>query len=169
MRVCLIIDAGYMASIQRKIGAIDFLKLKNLIEEKYGKVVRGYYITSLDTNNQASFHSWIKSANGPKLEVVVKDQKAKSCPSCGNLYNVEKGIDVAISTLAIKGAHRDVYDTLALINGDGDLLDALQYVRDDLGREVIIVGELESISTDLQALASGVLSLPDYIQEIGKI
>lgn len=165
-RVCLIIDAGYFVNIQKLVGSIDILKLKNLIQSKYGNITRGYYFTSMDTEKQQGFHTWLKSANGPKLEVISKPQKSKSCLSCGNVVWVEKGIDVGISTLVIRNAHKDLYDTLVLINGDADLLDGLTYVRDDFNKSIVIVGETQSLSTDLQAISSEVLLLSDHIDEI---
>lgn len=165
-RICLIIDAGFYIGTQKATGSIDILKLKNLIEQKLGRVERGYYITAMETDNMRGFHSFIRSVKGPKLEVVVKNQKMKTCDNCGKQVWVEKGVDVAISTLAIKNAQKDLYDTLVLLNGDADLLDALTYIRDDLRKEIVICGELSNIATEMQAIASKVLLLSDYIEEI---
>jgi len=169
LKICLIVDAGYLANLQKRFFSIDLLKFKNFIETKLnGKVTRGYYITSLDTPSQNGFHSWLKSSNGPKLEVVIKNQKSKLCDNCGNVTWIEKGIDVAIVTLAIKNAQKDLFDTLVLVNGDGDLVDALKYIRDDLGKELVLFGEIESISTELQAISSEILIMTGNRTELEK-
>ena len=168
-KICLIIDAGFLANLQKRNFSIDLLKFKNFIEVQLdGKISRGYYITSLDGPNQSGFHTWLKSASGPKLEVIVKNQKSKVCDNCGNVTWIEKGVDVAITTLAIKNAQKNLFDTLVLVNGDGDLVDALAYVRDDLGKELVLVGELESISTELQAISSEILILSENKSELEK-
>jgi uncharacterized LabA/DUF88 family protein len=77
-------------------------------------------------------------------------------------------VDVAITTLAIKNAQKNLFDTLVLVNGDGDLVDALAYVRDDLGKELVLVGELESISTELQAISTEILILTENKSELEK-
>jgi uncharacterized LabA/DUF88 family protein len=100
--------------------------------------------------------------------VIVKNQKSKICDNCGNVTWIEKGVDVAITTLAIKNAQKNLFDTLVLVNGDGDLVDALAYVRDDLGKELVLVGELESISTELQAISTEILILTENKSELEK-
>jgi uncharacterized LabA/DUF88 family protein len=169
LKICLIIDAGYFFSLQKKFGSFDVLRFKYFIEMKLnGSIHRGYYVTTLDGPNQQPYHSWLKSVTGPKLEVVVKNTKSKTCDSCGKSVFVEKGVDIAIVTLAIKHAVNSNYDALVLVNGDADLLDALLYVRDDLAKEIIIVGDLESISTDIQAMSDRVLLVGDYLEEFLK-
>lgn len=165
-RICLIVDAGFYIGSQKVTGSIDILKLKNLIEKKYGTVERGYYITSYENDNSKGFHNFIRSVKGPRLEVVVKSQKMKTCDNCGKQIFVEKGVDVAISTLAIKNAQMNFYDTLVLLNGDADLLDALVYIRDDLKKKVVICGELSNIAPEIQSIASDVLLFSDFIEEI---
>jgi uncharacterized LabA/DUF88 family protein len=56
-------------------------------------------------------------------------------------------VDVAIVTLAIKFAGQ--YDRLVLLNGDGDLVDAIKHIRDDLGKQVVLVGDSTSVSAEL--------------------
>ena len=165
-RVLLLVDAGYLVNLQKRTGKIDILKFKKSIEKQFGDIKRAYYFTSYDTPNQQSFHSWLKSSTGPKFEVIIKNQKQKTCESCGNVSYVEKGIDVAMSTTLIKLAHKDLYDTLVLVNGDADLLDALVYVRDDLNKEIVIAGEMDSISPNTQAISTSVYLLSDHIDEI---
>ena len=168
-RICLIIDAGYFFNVQKKYGSFDVLKFKHFIEDKLdGIVTRGYYVTTLDGPNQQSYHTWLKSVTGPKLEVVTKSVKPKMCDKCGNSVYVEKGVDIAIITLAIKHAEKNNYDTLVLVNGDADLLDALVYLRDDLGKEIVIVGDLDSISTDIQAMSDQVMLVGEHINEFAK-
>lgn len=169
MKICLIIDAGYLFALQKRFGSFDILRFREFIEAKLqGEVVRGYYITTLDGPNQQSYHTWLKSVTGPKLEVVVKSTKTKICDSCGRSVNVEKGVDVAIVTLAIKQAQTAKYDVLALVNGDADLIDALFYIRDDLGKKIVVIGDLESISTDVQAMADSVILVNNYFEEFAK-
>lgn len=163
-KVCLVVDAGYFISTQKNTGSIDLLKFKKLIEKMYGKVSRGFYVTSIDNDNQKGFHKWLQSVLGPKLEVVVKGQKIKNCNNCGHQIYIEKGVDVALVILAIKNA--EYYDKIVLVNGDSDLLDALVYIRDVLKKDIIIAGEISSISTETQSIATDVLLLSDHIEEI---
>jgi len=165
-RICLIIDGGYLAAVQNRLGYMDILKLKNLVEETYGPISRGYYITSVNHESQQGFYTWIRSSRGPKLELIQKSQKSKICDGCGKTTYVEKGVDVEIATTVIRNAHKDLYDVLVLINGDGDLVGALKYVRDDFGKDIVLLTDPDSTSVDLQEICSIHDSLVDVMPKI---
>lgn len=143
----MIWDAGFVQAMSKILtnGDLDLKKLKHFLESKYGKFSRFYFVTSLNTDEQRGFHAWLQ--RDLKAEVVTKSTKTKRCQSCGNESIVEKGVDVAIVTLAIKFAGQ--YDRLVLLNGDGDLVDAIKHIRDDLGKQVVLVGDSTSVSAEL--------------------
>lgn len=158
-RVCLIIDGGYLNALRPEIGNLDIISLKNFIEASIGPITCAYFVTSVKKENEYAaerFHAWISSLSWMKL--IRKGQKDKRCHECGNNMSVEKGVDVAISTLAIRGAVEDSYDILLLINGDGDLIDAMSYVR-ELGKEFMLMTERTSTSMEMFHLASKFLNI----------
>jgi uncharacterized LabA/DUF88 family protein len=101
----------------------------------------------LSGENQFNYHTWLKRE--ARYEVITKSQKSKWCPHCGHSANVERGVDVELATLAIKYAHLNKYDRLILFNGDADLLAAIRHIRDDLGKQVVIIGSEACTSSDL--------------------
>ena len=145
---------------------MDMLKLRRMVERMYGKLNRAVVITSLSGDNQFNYHAWLKYEAG--YEVVAKSQKSKWCPYCGNSIAVERGVDVEIATLAIKYAHLNKYDRLFLFNGDADLLAAVRYVRDDLGKEVILIGSESTTAKDMILYTDGLIDLTtvDVAQEL---
>lgn len=162
-RVMFVVDAGYYTATQKQIGSIDLLKLKMYVSKHIGTIVRSYYVTCYNTEEQRSFHNWVKTV--PKLELIIKGQKEKHCDACGKTYFVEKALDVGMSVLAIK--HASKYDVLVMVNGDGDMLDAYQHLKDDLGKQVVILGELNSISPDIHPITDLVI-LSDIYKDIAK-
>jgi uncharacterized LabA/DUF88 family protein len=184
-----LIDAGYMFNAQRTMGqdyCFDYLKLRNKIEQSK-PLWRAYYLNStpdppLDAQNQ--FHSWLRSGppRGPKIITQLHElkrvradyaycedchQKVKlHCPS-GNAHHIsnqqQKGVDVGIATLAL--IHRDKFDTLLLSSGDGDLLDAIEFLSEQGKRLELLVFRM-GVSTELQSRADEIIWIDDFAIEV---
>lgn len=158
MRLWLI-DAGYL--FKAVPFRLDYLKLRQEIE-KSGAIWRGYYYLNSTphppTDAQDGFHTWLRSAppRGPKLITKLyelKDVRADRafCKQCGKKMQLvcphgtahelanqqQKGVDVAIATLAL--IHREKYQTLLLSSGDGDLLDAIEFLSEQGKRIELVV------------------------------
>ena len=190
MRLWLI-DAGYLFNAARSVEQnfqFDYLKLRNKVEETTS-LWRTYYLNSTPhppTDAQDGFHTWLRSAppRGPKfitklyeLKRIRADRayceqcKSKvdlSCPkgtehSLGNQQ--QKGVDVAIATLAL--VHHEKYETLILSSGDGDLLEAVEFLSEK-GKRIELVVFSEGVSTDLQARADHIHWINDFAEEVRK-
>lgn len=148
MRNMLILDGGYMTAIGKVVyPGFDIKKVKQLVERKFGPIARSHWFTSMNGEAQYGFHTWLKMET--RMEVIVRGTKSKWCNECGHEIVVEKGIDVGMATDAIKFAHRNTYDRLIIANGDGDMVDAIKYIRDDLAKQVVIIGSEACTSADL--------------------
>jgi uncharacterized LabA/DUF88 family protein len=75
----------------------------------------------------------------------------------------QKGVDVGIATLAL--THKDRYDTLVLSSGDGDLLDAIEYLS-ELGKRFELVVFKDGVSPDLQARADVIHWIDDFVAKV---
>ncbi len=75
----------------------------------------------------------------------------------------QKGVDVGIATLAL--IHRKKYDTLLLSSGDGDLLDAIEFLS-ELGNRIELLVFKYGVSTDLQSRADEILWVDDFAEEV---
>ncbi len=184
-----LIDAGYMFNAQRMVEQdyhFDYLKMRTTLEKT--KVIwRAYYLNStpnppLDAQNQ--FHSWLRCGppRGPKIITQLHElkrvradyayceecgQKVKlRCPN-GNGHRImnqqQKGVDVGIATLAL--IHREKYDTLLLSSGDGDLLDAIEFLS-ELGKRIELLVFRNGVSTELQSRADEILWIDDFSEEV---
>lgn len=175
MSKCIwIIDGAYLFSATP--GKLDYLKLKKALEHLHGDALyESYFLNSspdpaVDTSN--SFNTWLKSAppRGPKMRVQLYPLKRLGvvCPDCGTRFErqVQKGVDVAVTTLMIKLAVQNLYDRLILSAGDGDFEDAISYVKSSLHKEIWLAGFGSSLSADLQSYADRVIWLDDLWDQI---
>ena len=161
MRVCLIIDGGYVDGIRNEIGLIDLIRLKHYIQSEIGYITCAYYVTSVgeDAKSQTrieTYYNWIEKQKWIKL--VLKGQKKVQCRFCESDRIVERGVDVTISTIAIREAINDSYDDLILMNGDGDLIDAMSYVR-ELGKGFIQLTDRNSTAKSMMDIATRFINI----------
>jgi len=171
-----IVDGAYL--MKGAPGKFDYVKLKESIIKINGcGLYEAYYLNSTPnpaTDQQDSFHSWLKLAEpkGPKMRVLLYKLKDMNCvcPSCGHNFSrqVQKGVDVSIATLLIKLAALNKYDRVILSAGDGDFESAIEYIKDDLKKEFWLTGFDNSVSADLQSYADKIIWLNDIWDEIKK-
>ena len=184
-----LIDAGYLFNARHSVEAnfkFDYLKLRDKLEEST-PLWRAYYLNSTPnppTDQQDAFHSMLRSAppQGPKIITKLyslKPQKCKNafCENCntkvdlfcpnGEGHNmidlVQKGVDVGIATLAL--IHKDKYDTLVLSTGDGDLLDAVEFLSEQ-GKRIELYVFRHGVSTDLQSRADKIYWINDFVDKV---
>lgn len=175
-RTIWVIDGAYL--MKAAPGHFDYLKLKAALEKRLGSALtESYYLNSGSktvNGGQDSFHNWLKMAppHGPRFHVELYGLKEQTieCPDCrkGFERTVQKGVDVGIATLIIKLAVKNRYDRLLLAAGDGDLLDAVAFIRDDLNKDVLVCGFESTVSPDLQPYASSVIWLDSFWREIAR-
>lgn len=166
----------------------DYWKLRQKLEQD-GSFWRAYYLNSTPhppTDAQDAFHGWLRSAppRGPKLVTKLYELKKVRadrafCEQCdekvtlhcsrGNWHHLanrqQKGVDVGLATLAL--IHRDRYETLVLSSGDGDLLDAIEFLSEH-GKRIELAVFTEGVSTDLQARADRIYWINDFQDEVSQ-
>jgi uncharacterized LabA/DUF88 family protein len=186
-----LIDGGYLFAAQRTLPGyqFDYRRLREYVEQD-GPLWRAYYLNSTSSqlaDQQGSFHNWLQSAppTGPKIITKLYDLKrvradsaycercqtkvTLSCPHTGDgnlhpLHNEQqKGVDVGLATLALTLAGE--YETLVLSSGDGDLIDAIEYLSQH-GKQLELVVFKSGVSTDLQARADRVYWIDDFRDEV---
>lgn len=189
MRRLWLIDAGYLFNAQRTVEAgyqFDYLKLRQKLEES-GPIWRAYYLNSTPhppTDAQDAFHTWLRSAppRGPQLITTLYELKQVradrayceqcqtqvklACPN-GTEHHIgnqqQKGVDVGVATLAL--IHQNRYETLLLSSGDGDMLDAVEFLAEQ-GKRIALAVFSEGVSTDLQARADQVHWINEFADEV---
>ncbi len=187
-----LIDAGYMLNAQRSVAndyQFDYLRLRNHVETD-ARIWRAYYLNATPeppSEGQEAFHNWLRTGapTGPGIITKLyplRDVRADraycdacrekvdlQCPRCGGsaLTNQQqKGVDVGLATLAL--AHRDNYDTLTLSAGDGDLLDAVEYLS-ERGKGIELVVFRTGVSTELQCRADRIWWINDFPSEVERV
>ncbi|MCY4543540.1 MAG: NYN domain-containing protein [Rhodobacteraceae bacterium] len=186
-----LIDAAYLLRASKSLGHdywFDYLKLRTKLETS-GPIWKAYYLNSVanfPSDKTEGFHNWLckDPPDGPGLTIKLYNLKTARadqayCVECGKQINLtcadgqghilqreqQKGVDVGIATLALK--HRNDYDTLLLSSGDGDLLDAIDFLK-ETGKQIQLAVFRSGVSRELQLRAHQVHWLDDLKDDICK-
>lgn len=172
----LLIDSNYFYHCSKQIGSIDISKLVEYFNASgYKDSIKYRVWVTVDNENPKikAFQHWLKSFNGPRFEVAVKGHKIKhfACEKCGATNNqlMERNVDLEIATRILEFSLDSDYNkdkTLVLVSGDGDFRDQVKIAKKK-GKQIIIVGIMSNISTDLQYLADDIIEL-DKIKGLEK-
>jgi len=137
MRTVWIIDGNYLWKATP--GRFNYLKLKAKLEQvNCTSIFESYYFNSTPNpivDVKDNFHLWLSSPSprGPDMRVKLHPLRniGVTCPECNYSFAKKTSIRVriAISSLIIKLAHQNHYDRLILSCGDGDLVDAIDYMK----------------------------------------
>ena len=63
--------------------------------------------------------------------------KERTCKHCKKPNEVQKGVDVAITTLLLKHAFQNLADRIVLFSGVGDFEQALRVVKSELHKQIL--------------------------------
>lgn len=174
-----LVDGAYLFNARRSVSEdyhFDYAKLRRWLEQ-HGPIRSAYYLNSTPnppSDAQDGFHTWLKSGKpeGPQMIVQLYQLKETRtcCPECRRDISrlVQKGVDVGLATHILRLAYRDVYDTLILSSGDGDLMDSVHHVCETLGKNVNLCVFRAGVSGDLQMYANDIYWIDDFADEVAK-
>jgi uncharacterized LabA/DUF88 family protein len=124
---------------------IDWRRFRSFLE-RFGTVVDCiYYVGVTDDPAHQGFLGML-TYNGYSL--VTKDLKTIATPDGVAMQKANLDVEIAVDMLARMG----VYDAAVLASGDGDMLRAVQYVR-DRSKEVYVLSTAGRVAQELRWLA----------------
>lgn len=178
--------------------SLDYKRLKDRVVTTISPNVTTFYLDTLvidpdgerDSSRKQQFHKWLQNTDhGPGM--IVKTYPLKStnadsafCTLCqkrvvltcphshdDSRYHPlrreqQKGVDVGLAVLATTRVND--YDILLLSSGDGDLLDAVEYVIGVAKKQLQLLGFKNGLSTDLQCRASKIHWIDDFKHEVNR-
>ena len=148
-------------------------KLVQLLTENR-KLIRVYYFGSIrqpPKERQIRFYDGLRYDG---IHVTTRPLKIRTkiinCPyekgrECRQIFEVEKGVDVALVTKMLSFAFKNVYDIAVLVSGDADYIEAVRQIQ-DLGKRVEIVAFKDAIAPGLRKIADRFIALDDIADEI---
>lgn len=190
------IDGGYLDHVWTATGRtdkVDFLKLRRLIETRHlgdpdVRIGDAYYfdadvqaVSGLGRLNQ--FHCALQypPPNGPGLRVkrywVTKQPLywpaswggGPVChPDTGRHYELvrQKGVDVALATTLMRSFVHQRWHTLFLLAGDADFYEPVQYLVEQEGVRLVLVGSVKVTASCLLSYANAFIDLPSEADKI---
>ncbi len=88
----------------------------------------------------------------------VIEKRVKYIHSLENVYGFEKKCDLDVEMAVDLIRERDNYDNIVLLSGDGDLVAAIQYLKEGYGKKTIVMGARGHIGREIfDAKRSGLI------------
>ncbi len=160
-----IVDFGNVEKWKNSLGWIVGIQgLGKLVKHfSFGKkfLRRFYYGLDYGKNENSQIISlWSKAmtdkANMSGFEIITK--RVKYIHSQNNITGFEKKCDLDVEMAVDLIRERDNYDTIILFSGDGDLMYAIKYLKDNFGKHCIVFGARGHIGREVfDAKNSGVV------------
>ena len=163
-RPSILINKLQLSTDQR----FDWEKFKLLLDVlSGGHLFDAHYFDAPEANGstrQVPFHRMLKNGLGFHLHFSDLREKRYMCQRCQNSHieYEQKGVDVAMTVSMMKLAYSGAYDQVLLCSGDGDFAPLVEYLRDSLGKRVIVVCWKENIAAALKDAAYRVETLEDH-------
>lgn len=151
-----IVDFGNVEKWKYSLGwQIDMKKLSQLIRYfSYGAELnrRFYYGSDFGRDERSTMlsewsRSFLERAKWNKFEVVTK--RVKYIHSTDNKSGFEKKCDLDVEMAVDLIKHRDAYNTAVLFSGDGDLMHAIRYLKDEYQKSCIVFGARNHIGREV--------------------
>lgn len=129
-----------------------------------------HFFDSIDPDTverQATFHQFLRNQLSFQLHFSGLKEKKRRCPECGIQYEEfeQKGVDVSMTISMLKLAYSNAYDQALLCTGDGDFAPLVSFIRDSLGKRVVVLGWSNGVAPGLRDSAYATITLNDYIDK----
>lgn len=173
-RTIVIVDFGNVEKWKHGLGwRVGIRELAVLVKNlTYGKkfLRRFYYGADYGPSERSvELTDWSKymlrtaDLNG----FYIVDKRVKYVHSPDNLYGFEKKCDLDVEMTVDLIRERDNYDTIVLFSGDGDLITAIKYLKEEYGKQTIVVGARghtgrEIIDAKREGVVSEILYADDF-------
>lgn len=155
-RTITIVDFGNVEKWKYGLGwSIEIKKLAQLVKYfSFGlKSNRRFYYGSDYGKDEKSttLSGWSRSfldrAQWNDFEVVTK--RVKYIHSTDNKFGFEKKCDLDVEMAIDLVKYRDMYDTVILFSGDGDLMHAIRYLKDEYNKSCIVFGARNHVGREV--------------------
>ena len=155
-RTIVIIDFGNVEKWKYGLGwRVGVRELASLVKHfTYGQrfLRRFYYGADYGPNEKSTdLTEWSKymlrtaDLNGFNVE----EKRVKYMHSADNVHGFEKKCDLDVEMAVDLIRERDNYDTIVLFSGDGDLMVAITYLKEEYGKQTIIMSARGHIGREI--------------------
>lgn len=173
-RVLCIVDFGNVEKWRHSLGwKIGIKKLAELVKHlaEGNKANRRFYYGADygQSERNTQLLDWsraiLEKAQWNRFEVVTK--RVKYIHSSDNKYGFEKKCDLDVEMAIDLVKYRDAYDTVVLFSGDGDLMYAIRYLKEEYGKSCIVVGARDHIGREVfDARTEGYIEAIIFAQDL---
>jgi uncharacterized LabA/DUF88 family protein len=186
------VDGAYLFKVwqaQHRRDRLDYLKLRTLLETTFQASIDEAYYFSADpdppTAGVSAFHNALAypPPNGPGLRVKLYwlQRRALSWPAAwgggpvihpktGQQFELvqQKAVDVGLAFHLMRSHGHRKWRTLFLAAGDSDFHEAVQHLVENAAVDLVLIGSLDTISSELLPYARTVVQIAEVADQIAR-
>lgn len=144
---------------------ISYAKLRDKLVSGR-RLIRPYYFCSRPSTTPPPQMALLEGLRSQGFTVVDKILKEVFDSNSGRTRRREKGVDVALVTYLISLAWEGAYETVIVVSGDSDLVEAIQCVKNK-GKRVELASFRGALGREIRQVADNPVTVIDDI--IGEI
>ena len=198
MAAAWFVDGAYLYKAWTGLGrqdALDYVKLRELLEHRYcdtaasERIEEAYYFNADQeppSAGQSAFHMALQypPPSGPGLRVKLYWLERKQLwwprdmggeqvvhPRTGQPYELvqQKAVDVGLATHLMRSHAKRGWRKLFLAAGDSDFHEPVQNLVEHENVDLILIGTLRTISTELQPYARDILRIDEVAEQLARV
>ena len=166
----LFVDGAALSiDLKRKGGVVDLVGLVSWVESVAGPLVVRYWFDATMDGAPNAFHSAAARAGGFRLKIHPQSPRTLYGIDGRQMPAIKQvGVDVGLAVHAIRSIDRDRWDTLVLVAGDGDFYPLAEYLVEQRGVRLIVLGSPETSSPMLTSYATTAYRVSSVISKISR-
>ena len=171
MSAALFVDGAALSiELKRRSRVINLAGLVNWAESVAGPLAVRYWFDATMDGTPNAFHDAAARAGGFRLKIhpqaprMLHGTDGRQIPSIKQI-----GVDVGLAVHAVRSIDRDRWDTLVLVAGDGDFYPLAEYLVEQRGVRLIVLGSPETSSPMLTSYATSAYPVSSVISEISRM
>lgn len=167
--ICFIDNSNIFKGQEFAGWRIDWAKFQNFLQES-GQLWRTYFFASVQEpipDNQKDFYTFLRIGLRWEVHTYALGWRNLTCPACQHSEStyVEKRVDVGLSLRMVSLAMHNAFDTALLVSGDGDYVEAVQYVK-DVGKRVEVIAWQNNVAAELHEESSAPVLFLDQLRHL---
>lgn len=170
MSAAIFVDGAALSiDLKRRGCVVDLGGLVLWAESVAGPLAVRYWFDATMDGAPNAFHSAAARAGGFRLKIHPQSPRMLQGTDGRHIPAIKQvGVDVGLAVQVLQSVDRDRWDTLVLVAGDGDFFPLAEYLVEQKGIRLIVLGSPETSSPMLTSYATSAYPVASVLSKISR-